>query len=397
MKEIKKIALFGLGSINWIGGVQYISNIIYALDQIAEEHSLEIHLIKSERQAFTDIDKFRNNKIIIADVDEVFPPWSIPNRVKWFLQRKIMRRIVPRKENYFIRNNFDFVYPNTISDANRKLNVASWIADFQYYYYPEGASAEFTQAAYDEISFTAHYSPKIVLSSLACERNCNEIFPETIGKTYSMPFTVFVDRELLKFNDFSSIMDKYQIPENFIIVSNSFCPTKNHKTIFKALNILNEEGVKVNLVCTGNILDQRNLHFASEVLQMVTEYRVRGQVYLLGIVPRADQIAIYRMAKAVVQPSLNEGWSTSVEEAKCLGKHLIVSDIDVHKEQCEGNPNMFQKLDAEDLAGVIKRIWVSTQQQRFPDQEREKSAFDSYQVKVKIFGKRFLEIAERFN
>ena len=397
MKEIRKVALFGLGSINWIGGVQYITNIIHALDQIATEHPLEIHLIKSQRQHFLEIAKIKNNKIIVEDVNELFPPWSFSNRVKWFLQRNLMNRIVPRSENYFIRNHFDFVYPNSISNANGKLNVASWIADFQYYYYPEGASKEFTQSAHDEINFTAYHSPKIVLSSLACEQDCNTIFPVTKGKTYAMPFTVFIDRGLLEFDDFAALINKYRIPENFIVVSNSFCPTKNHKILFQALHLLNEEGIKVNLLCTGNIVDQRNLHFANEILQMLTEFKVRDQVYLLGIVPRADQIAIYRMAKAIIQPSLNEGWSTPVEEAKSLGKHLIVSDIDVHKEQCPGNPNIFQRLNGEDLAKVIKRVWVLTQQQRFPNLEQEKKAFDAYQESVKIFGKRFLQIAESFN
>jgi glycosyltransferase involved in cell wall biosynthesis len=395
MKDIKKIALFGLGSINWIGGIQYITNIIDALDAISDEHPVEIHLIKTSRQNFVELPRFKKNKIVIEDFDTLYPPWSFTNRVKWFLQRKFTNSIYPRNENFFIDNGFDFVFPLTCSSRDGKLNVGSWIADFQYHHFPDGASQDFTAAAYNEISFTAHNSSKIILSSSACEQDCNMLFPETKGKTISMPFTVFLDEQLLQFNDFSSLLTKYRIPEYFLIVSNSFSPTKNHKTLFRALQILNEQGIKVPLVCTGNIVDQRNLHFGNEVMQMLTEYKVRDQVHILGIIPRADQVALYRMSKAMVQPSVNEGWSTPVEEAKNLGKHLIVSDIEVHKEQCPGNLYIFQKLNAEDLADKIKQVWMPNLDKKFPDIEQEKKAFAAYREQVKVFGRRFLEVAAR--
>ena len=40
-----------------------------------------------------------------------------------------------------------------------------------------------------------------------------------------------------------------------------------------------------------------------------------------------------RASIAVINPSLIEGWSTTVEEAKSLGVPLILSDIPVHREQ----------------------------------------------------------------
>lgn len=397
MKEIKKIGLFGLGGINWIGGVQYITNIIHALDSISDEHPVEIHLIKASKQNFFDIDKFTGNKIVLEDIDTIFPPWSFSNRLRWFLKRKFLNRLIPRTEEFFLNNGYDFVYPHTTSDCDGKLNTAAWIADFQYYHYPDGASKEFTQAAHDEISQIAAISSKIVLSSKACEIDCNTIFPGTVGKTHCMPFTVFIDKNLLAFDNFKAITEKYRIPENFVVVSNSFCPTKNHKTLLEALSILGDQGIRIDLVCTGNIVDQRNLHFANETLQTINRFKVRSQVHLLGIIPREDQVALFRMAKAVIQPSLNEGWSTSVEEAKCLGKALVVSDIDVHKEQTPGNPYLFRRLDAADLAEKLKAAWMAGASTVYPQKEVEKADYAAYQQQVKDFGKRFLQVAAAGN
>lgn len=391
----KKVALFGLGSMNWIGGIQYITNIIHALDSVSNDIDLEVHLIKRRSQSFSDIRYFKNIDLHIHDVEACLPPWTLKNRGRWFLQRKFGGRVIPRMENFFIRHKFDFVYPVTLSGCRGKLNSAGWIADFQHIYYPKGASEEFTRSAENELSHIAQFANKVVLSSDTCERDCVKFYPASAGKTFSLPFTVFINPALLQQSNFTGLVDRYRIPEEFLIVSNSFCPTKNHKTLFQALALLNKRGIKVNLVCTGNIVDQRNLHFANEILQSLTDNGVRSQVYLLGIIPREHQVALYRMSKAIVQPSLNEGWSTSVEEAKALGKDLIVSDIDVHKEQSPGNPYMFERLNASDLAQKIEEVWKKNQDLKFPDVDREQTAFTDYQEQVKRFGQRFLELVSK--
>jgi glycosyltransferase involved in cell wall biosynthesis len=53
----------------------------------------------------------------------------------------------------------------------------------------------------------------------------------------------------------------------------------------------------------------------------------------LGLIPFDDVLALNAAADAVLNPSLFEGWASSVEEAKSLGTPLILSDIDVHREQ----------------------------------------------------------------
>ena len=35
----------------------------------------------------------------------------------------------------------------------------------------------------------------------------------------------------------------------------------------------------------------------------------------------------------MINPSLFEGWSSTVEECKSVGKNMILSDLNVHKEQ----------------------------------------------------------------
>ncbi len=389
MHKIKKIALLAVGDDGWQGGIQYTINILNGLNSIADP-GLEVHLFKHADQKFDGLQKFGNLQLELVDTADAFKPFSLNNRIRWFAARKFAKRINPRMEEYFLAREYDYVYPGLFSE---KLNSASWIADFQSFHYPDGAETEFNKNAQKHLGSIAQQSTKLVLSSIFCENDCHHFFPFTASKTHVMPFAVYIDPEVYSFDAFEEIRSIYSLPERFLVVANLFATTKNHATLFDALGILKRSGIRVNLVCTGNIVDYRNMSFANEILQMITRNKIRDLVHMIGLIPRPHQLAIFRMATAMVQPSLNEGWSTPVEEAKVLGMDLILSDIEVHKEQYPDNPNFFGSMNAEDLAEKIKKIWDASGGTVFPDKNREKNAYDKYQYHVKAFGRKFLEIA----
>lgn len=392
MKEIKKIAIMAVGDDGWMGGIQYTINILHALNEVVNNKSLEVHVFKHSSQQLFGLDGFVNLKYYIKDINETLPPFSFQNRVKWYLQRKLFSRKYPRLENYLISEGFDYVYPAFLNDCNGRLNSAAWIADFQYHHFPEGASSEVTKAAESVITQITQDAKKIIFSSKSSEKDAHNLFPATRNKSYTMPFTVYIDRKHLKEADLDSILNKYKLPKDYIMVSNLFAVTKNHETLFNALGLLLKQGRKINLVCTGNIVDYRNLGYANEILQMLTQNSIRSQVFLLGLIPRKDQIALYRLARALVQPSVSEGWSTLVEEAKALGKNLLLSDIEVHKEQFPDNPYFFNAMSASDLADKINLIYNNTIL-NYPETEIEETAYENYKQGVIAFGNRFLEIA----
>jgi len=395
LKAIEKIALFAVGDDGWQGGIQYINNVLNALNSLDEDQKLDVHLFRHAAQNFPDLHKFNKINVVVENVEQQFPDWTLKNRAVWFAQRKFNSRINPRIENYLLKRQFDYAFPATLSNCGNKLNAGSWIADFQYHHFPGGASKQIIEAARTTISNIAYNTDKIILSSKFCESDCLELFPVTKGKTNVMPFAVFIDPAILDFREFDALARKYSLPNRFLMVANLFAPTKNHKTLFNALGILKKEGMTVNLVCTGNIVDYRNEGYANEILQSLTENGIRQQVHLLGLIPRQDQLSLYRMSTALVQPSVNEGWSTSVEEAKALGKNLVLSDIPVHLEQYPGNPYFFKALDASDLAQKIREVWTKNDGTIFPEKEKEREAHRQYQERVKRFGQRFMEIASK--
>lgn len=393
--RVKKIALLAVGDSAWQGGIQYIINIINAINEFPNANEIEINLFKRQNQVFPDIDNFKNIRLQVHLVDNTFPPFTFINRVYWFLQRKLFRRINPQMENYFIRNNYDYVFPALLSDCGGRLNSGAWIADFQYHHFPDGHNHATNLQAAKTIGFIASHAKKIILSSKFCESDAYQLFPQTKCKSFVMPFAVYINQAHLNNDLLSLVESKYGIKEPYIMVSNLFAPTKNHKTLFEALGILRKRGVRVPCVCTGNFVTYSKMEYTNVILQMITNNGIRDQLYILGLIPREDQIALYRKAMALVQPSVSEGWSTLVEEAKALGKILVMSDIDVHLEQVLNNPFVFKSLDAEDLAHRLQVVYEMNWNKTFPELNEETNALINYLVNVREFGLKFLSISER--
>ena len=89
----------------------------------------------------------------------------------------------------------------------------------------------------------------------------------------------------------------------------------------------------------------------------------------MGLVPKFDQIQLMRRSIAVVQPSLFEGWSTLVEDARLLGKPMILSNLPVHLEQNPPYSAFFEVNSPEDLAKLLGDFWQNYHPG--PDLEKE--------------------------
>jgi glycosyltransferase involved in cell wall biosynthesis len=135
------------------------------------------------------------------------------------------------------------------------------------------------------------------------------------------------------------------------------------------------------------------IEYCESLLQQIHRAGLGAQVILLGRVARRLQIEIIRRSLAVVQPSLFEGWSTVVEDARVLGKTVLLSDLAVHREQNPPGSRFFPKADAEALAGVLAEAWNSMVPG--PDQERERDARAAAEARIAEVGRDFLRIATK--
>lgn len=377
---IKKIALFAVGSSSWQGGIQYIVNFIAGLNILAKKQNAQIHvlLIKSSYQQFESFEEFTFLKIEFVDLNKDIPQVNILYRIQNFAKFKLLKlNYSPRLIDFLKSRKVEFVFPAALPSSTG-LNSAGWVADFQHRNFPNIISSKFTEKAEKWITNELMNSAKIVLSSEFCQKDCEQFFPKYLDKTVVMPFAVYLRKSLLNNVLLKQTRLKYKLNEPFIVISNLFAVTKNHKVVFEALSILKDKGLIINLYCTGNIVDERDMSFANEICKYISLNGISGQVHLLGLIPREDQISIFRLSMAMIQPSISEGWSTCVEEAKHLGKDMLLSNIDVHREQWPSNPWFFNPHDPLELSQKIEQLFYLNYKKAFPEMERENSSINNY-------------------
>jgi glycosyltransferase involved in cell wall biosynthesis len=114
---------------------------------------------------------------------------------------------------------------------------------------------------------------------------------------------------------------------------------------------------------------------------------------ILGVIPHDHIFHLMRQSLAVIQPSFFEGWSTTVEEAKSVGKRVILSDISVHREQNPPGAIFFDPLNPDALAQCLTQVMRETAPG--PDFEMEASARQRLPERTRQFGRAFIEIVRQ--
>ena len=99
-----------------------------------------------------------------------------------------------------------------------------------------------------------------------------------------------------------------------------------------------------------------------------------------------------RQCVCVMNPSHFEGFGLSVQEARCIGKQLLLSDLPPHREQDPPQTTYFDPHDVEALADRMEEVW--DQVRPGPDSQLEAQARDEYSDRVRQFAQAFMSVVE---
>ena len=119
-------------------------------------------------------------------------------------------------------------------------------------------------------------------------------------------------------------------------------------------------GSEILLVCTGNLKDYRirNNEYIEALTAFVANESLSNNILMLGLVPYEHVLYLMRNCVAVINPSRFEGWSSTVEEAKSIGKRIALSNIPVHREQAPPGALYFDPDDVHALSSILEKWWL---------------------------------------
>lgn len=351
----KRILFIAQSTKSWMGGVYYIKNqIVQLLSYVPARKKIRIYLYTNEECAreYMQLSNYANVSILYMEKIST----------KSFVQICKMIPDLDADIAYLVwKYNISYIFPYFPKEKVNKIlflkKSISWIPDFQHVHIPQIFSKK--EIAYREREFkeVAYGHEKLVLSSQDAYMDYIKKYPNCGENIYIIPFCSALDKKIVQKNNVEKVKAKYGIRGNYFIICNQFWMHKNHMFAFKALKKALETSPDIVIVCTGKLSDYRNRNYIYEIKEYIANNGMQKNVFLLGLIDKADQIQLIKGAIALIQPSLFEGWGTSVEDAKTLNKKILLSDIPVHHEQMNHNCQLFSTVSPEELAKLILQLW----------------------------------------
>ena len=342
-----KIAFPLIWNKDWMGGYNYYRTLI---DCIITDHSNSFEAIIFTYPKFTKryLQYFKKNNIKIIYLEELKPETRYREILKNILTGRstnILKKIKENEINVIIENSFYFGWRIGIP-------VIAWFPDFQhkdlkYYFkidkfYKREVGFYLQLLSNRTILLSSYDAKKRFLTHYSLFKNANIKILNFTQKIKQTKSTVL-------FNN------KRDIPKDFFLISNQFYEHKNHKIILKAVHHIKiKYNITINIVLTGSkySIDNNKKYFC-EFISMSKELNISDQIIYLDLVSYDELIYLLINSKAYINPSLYEGWNSTVELAKNFHKKLILSNIKVHREQLGSKAAYFNPRNHQTLAKKI--------------------------------------------
>lgn len=330
----------------WIGGAHYVLSLVTSFNLLPPSQRPDVWLLAHDKHSFSFIRDGSNYRRL---------RWLPPRRIKNIdggLTRKIKR--LSRLTPWFLKRqmSFDIVFPSPIDSFEQR--TVCWIPDLQEKHLPQFFDRKELETRERQHRYYIDHFKHIVFSSEAARSDFHRFYPEATTHTHVVHFAVFPHtRTALTIED---VRRKHGLEGRYFMCPNQFWIHKNHATVIEAVALAASRGTRVTMVFSGKEHDHRAPGHAETLKKLVAERGLTDRIRFLGFLPRDEQLVLFENAIAIVQPSLFEGWSTAIEEAKALSKFVIASDLAVNREQLAQNAAFFPATDAGALAALLMKF-----------------------------------------
>jgi glycosyltransferase involved in cell wall biosynthesis len=331
-----------IGGDGWMGGQNYLGNLVTQILAFCPDRIKPILCVPPDYAPEMMARLENAGAVIVRD------PFFARSNQQARMIKAIMTGSDKQALSIYRRYDADLLFENATYHGWRSpIPALSWVPDFQHRHMPQ----LFSRGAYwrREIGFRLSFmgTSHIMLSSKDAQADFESFYHRGKTRTYVVPFAVPSPPSAPP-ERFSKVVADYNLPKKWVFLPNQFWQHKNHAVVIDALAIAAKSNSEICVVCTGAQSDPRSPRYFQGLMDKVSSYGLANNFRVLGLVPYAHVGVLMQYALALLNPSKFEGWSTVVEEAKAIGKPLILSDIGVHREQT-GNQSRYFDVDAPDV------------------------------------------------
>jgi glycosyltransferase involved in cell wall biosynthesis len=350
----------------WLGGQHYFRNLLSAIEELPGRE-IEAVVFTGRGVAEQRLAGSPGTAVVRSALLSPGTPQS--------LGRRLVRRLGSRDlvlERLLERHDIAVLSHSGHLGAGARIPAIGWIPDFQFLRLPEFFQPEDRERRIARSRDYCSSCACILLSSHQAQQDLRQFFPAGADRSRVLQFVADV-----RFDErqpgAGELQRRYGFTGEYLLVTNQFWAHKNHAVIVEALRVLRERGRRALVLATGLTHDHRQPGYFESLVEQARRCGVEDRLRILGVVPRQDLLGLMRDAAALINPSLFEGWSTVAEEARSLGKRIILSDIPVHREQDPPGAMYFPPQDPQALAAAISEMLGSAdpvQSARLMDEAR---------------------------
>lgn len=368
---------------NWIGGTYYYQNLIQSLYLLPDTRKPHLVILSNNITSFDSI-KILNYPFITYE--ELNTTLTFFEKYRNKITRKLFpKSIIPKKKINF---GIDVLFhPSEIQIPNSIKNHLYWIPDFQEVHLPHLFSEEYLDFRKKSQQELLSSDKHVLFSSKDACNDFEKLYPSAKSKKYVVNFSVFhPNYQEIKIEQLKGKYHLEDVP--YFFSPNQFWKHKNHIVVLKAVKKIKEKhDLNIQVLFSGKESDSRNPTYFDEIKLFVEENNLQDNIKFLGFIDRIDQLVFMKNALAVIQPSLFEGWSSVVEDAKAMNQNLIVSSLNVHQEQLGSKGYYFNPNEENEL---INQIIL------FLENKIDTPEFN-YNEQLHLFGEKFMDVITEIN
>lgn len=371
---------------HYIGGINYLYNLMYAAKKADIKNEIEFVIFFGKNIEIKQIERFKEFATI------VYTSYCDRKSIKWLFYKVLFKffNITYPLSNFLKKNKVDILSHSSFYGKNLPFKTIEWLPDFQFTHLPY-MFTKFEIMRRNKLYIdTIKYADSLVVSSNDAANDFYKFSNFFHEKLNVLQFVTQPDINIYQLNYNQQLTNKYKLKKKFFYLPNQLWKHKNHLVVVEALKILKDQGIEIQVICSGGLDDFRNPNYKVEIFNLVKNYNLEDNMIFLGLIPYLDVQYLIRHSIAVINSSLFEGWSSTVEECKSIGKNMLLSSINVHIEQNPQETLYFEANDKNDLAFKIKHIFYKYDGE--PNILLENLAKSSLENRTKLYGEEYLKI-----
>ncbi len=378
---MRKVAIYIDTQYNSGGTLQYTKAFIKAVDSLSSD-KLSLTLLYTYKSWEEYLNSFTKPKKIflkkshfVNKIYKLFISFGLINILKFIVKR------IDKEIRAIDKQQFDLViFP--AGDAIACLvnsNVVAAIHDLMHRYerrFKESGGFFNYRFRDNFYSNLVHSSLAVLVDSVMGEAQVRESYHRILSRIFILPY--IAPDYIYKQPDYADIRSEESTKSaKYIFYPAQFWPHKNHMNLLKALKILKNREVVVDLILSGT----KDREY-KKLKSFVDNNNLISNVEFRGYIPDSELVAIYRKASAMVMPTYYGPTNIPPIEAILLGCPPIVSKIYGMPWQFEDSALYFDPDNPEEIADRIESLVIN-------DEYRNRIIRNGEKIKMKFSQERF--------